>query len=150
MMMLRRSVGAGVGATGSNGGLAAINADGGVLAPPAALASEGTLPANRAAQQAGNLLVILSLSPYPPRGGQASTFEVTLADASGQPVSDATISLNLTMPAMWMPPNQFSLQPASNGRYSGSGRFTMRGEWRIEVVIQRGGQTQPVYFRVWL
>jgi hypothetical protein len=131
----------------ASGGLVAVSADGNQLPDPAAA---GELPENAAAQQAGDLLVTFAISPYPPTAYQQSTFEVTLADASGKPVDDATISLDLTMPEMPMPPNDMIMQSLSNGKYQSTGRFTMRGWWRIEVIIARGGAKQSVFFDVWL
>jgi len=129
----------------SAGGLVAVSADGTPL-PPAADATPG--PDNTASQAIGDLKVSLALSPYPPVGFQTNTFEVTLVDAHNQAVTDAAVSLDLTMPDMWMPPNAVAAQHAGNGVYRGSGRFTMRGLWRIEVTLQRGGQKQSAFFDV--
>jgi hypothetical protein len=129
------------------GGLVAVSADGKQLPAPA---SAGKLPENTAAQQAGNMLVTFAINPYPPTAYQQSTFDVTLVDASGQPLDDATISLDLTMPEMPMPPNNMTMQSLSNGKYQSAGRFTMRGWWRIEVIIERGDAKQSVFFDVWL
>ena len=96
------------------------------------------------------MLVTLGIDPYPPSGGGPTNFVVSLADASGQPVSDATIGLDLTMPSMWMPPNQLDMKAGAAGKYQASGYFTMRGLWRIEVIITRGGQKQSVLFDVGL
>jgi hypothetical protein len=131
------------------GGLVAVSADGTPIPPPANV-SATQLPENMAMQQAGDMTVLIALNPYPPTGYNPSDFEVTLTDANGQAISDATVNVNLTMPTMWMPPNQFPLTAASNGKYSAPGQFTMRGPWRIEVVITRGAKTQSVFFDVWL
>lgn len=131
------------------GGLVAVSSDGKPIPPPANT-SATQLPENTAMQQAGDMIVSMALNPYPPTGYNPSDFEVTLTDANGQAISDATVNMNLTMPTMWMPPNQFPLIAASNGKYSAPGQFTMRGPWRIEVVITRGAKTQSVFFDVWL
>ena len=131
------------------GGLVAVSADG-TLIPPPANASTTKLPENMAVQQAGDMTVSIALNPYPPTGYNPSDFEVTLTDANGQAISDATVTVNLTMPTMWMPPNQFPLTSAADGKYSATGQFTMRGLWRIEVIITRGSKTQSVFFDVWL
>lgn len=146
-IMMRRSHMMGSGSQVSAGGLVAVSSDGSPIPAPAAA---GELSANTAMQTSGDLLVSLSLSPYPPSGGDASTFVVNLADSNGQPISDATISLDLTMPSMWMPANQVNLAAADAGKYQASGYFTMRGLWRIEVIISRGGNTQSVFFDVGL
>jgi hypothetical protein len=146
-MMMRRSRMMGAGSQVSSGGLVAVSQNGTPLPVPAAA---GELPENTALQASGDLLVSLSITPYPPSGGDATNFVVNLTDASGQPVSDATISLDLTMPEMWMPPNQLNMVAGDAGKYQASGYFTMRGLWRIEVVITHGGQKQSVFFDVGL
>ncbi len=127
------------------GGLIAVSPQGTPLPP---LVDSSTLPQNTAKQKVNNLNVSLALSPYPPVGFQETTFDVTLTDENGQAVSDATVNLDLTMPGMWMPLNTFALPYTDGGLYSGRGIFTMRGLWRIEVIIQRGGQKQSVFFDV--
>jgi len=126
------------------GGLAAVSADGKALPTD----PESQLPEGTAAQKVSSLNVSLALSPYPPVGFQTTNFDVTLTDANGQAVTDATISLDLTMPGMWMPPNNLEAQHTGNGVYHATGRFTMRDLWRIEVIIQRGDEKQSVFFNV--
>lgn len=128
------------------GGLTAITSKGQPLAADPNL----KLPANAAAQKVGDLTVMLALSPYPPVGFNAAAFDVTLTDAAGAAVTDATITLDLTMPAMPMPVNKPAAEHADDGLYHAPGRFTMRGEWWIEVIIERGGQQQSAFFSVWL
>jgi hypothetical protein len=144
---MRRSHMMGAGSQGSAGGLMAVSASGTPIRAPAAA---GNLPKNTAMQAAGDLLVSLNISPYPPSSGGASDFVVNLSDANGQPISDATISLDLTMPEMWMPANLLNLAAADPGKYQASGYFTMRGLWRIEVIITRGDQKQSVFFDIGL
>jgi hypothetical protein len=140
----------GPGARTSPGGLVAVSAEGTPLPAPLAQAGGAPLPENTARQEYGGLTVSLSLTPYPPSLSNANNFEVRLTDSQGQAVSDASIQLDLTMPGMMMPPNQISLEPAGAGLYRASGSFTMRGPWRIEVIITSGGVTRSVYFDVWL
>jgi hypothetical protein len=143
-IMRMRAAGSGFGAGNASGGLVAVSADGKALATD----PNNQLPENTAAQIVGNLNVSLALSPYPPVGWQESGFDVTLTDGQGQAITDAKVSLDLTMPAMPMPQNALDAQQTSNGFYHATGRFTMRGLWRIEVIIERGGQKQSVFFDV--
>jgi hypothetical protein len=115
-------------------------------APVVAVAGSEALPENMAAQKAGNLNVKLALSPFPPVSFQKTDFSVTLTDEAGQPVTDAVISVDLTMPEMPMPANAVDIAHAGQGVYNSPGRFTMRGWWRIEVLIARGGTKQSVFF----
>ena len=146
-IIMRRSHMMSSGSQASAGGLVAVSSSGSPIPAPAA---GSNLPANTAMQAAGDLLVSLSMEPYPPSGGSPTTFGVSLSDSSGKPISDATVSLDLTMPEMPMPANQVTLAGDNSGKYQASGYFTMRGLWRIEVIITRGGQKQSVYFDVGL
>jgi hypothetical protein len=128
------------------GGLVAVSPDGKALP----VDSTNRLPDNTAAQKVGNLNISLALAPYPPTGFSKSDFDVTLTDDKGQPVTDAKVSLDLAMPAMWMPTNTPTAQNIGNGRYHATGLFTMRGLWRIQVIVDRGGAKQSAFFDVWL
>ena len=143
--------GSGPGMMGSSGkaagGLIAVSAQG---TPIPASAGGAKLPENTATQKVGSLNVSLALSPYPPVGFQPANFNVTLTDDKGQPVTDAAITLDLTMPEMPMPSNQVEAKYSDSGLYQGGGRFTMRGWWRVEVIIQQGGQKTSAFFDVWL
>ena len=132
------------------GGLVPVSADGTPIPVPIALPATGPVSENPAIQATGNLQVSLGLNPYPPNVTKSSDFEVILTDVSGQAISDATLSLDLTMPGMYMPPNQLTLQSDGEGKYHAAGRFTMRGPWRIQVIMTIAGKTQSVFFDVWL
>jgi hypothetical protein len=106
----------------------------------------GELPKNTAAQKSGDLIVSLALNPYPPSVSQPGEFDVTLTDVNGQAINDASISLDLTMPQMRMPPNQPVMEFVSDGKYHVTAYYTMRGWWRIEVVIMRANEKQSVFF----
>jgi hypothetical protein len=140
-----------MGGAGSDLELVAVST-GGTQIPPSSevISITGELPKNAAAQKSGDLIVSLALNPYPPSAGQPSEFDVTLTDLNGQAIDKAYISLNLTMPSMWMPPNQPDLQFVSDGKYHTTALFTMRGAWRIEVIITHDGEKQSVFFDVGL
>lgn len=133
------------GSSETSGGLKAVTSEGVPVPLPAGSAK---LPENTAMQKVGNLNISLALSPYPPVGFQPANFVVTLKDEKGQVVSDASIILDLTMPAMPMPNNKVSAKYTDTGLYQGGGRFTMRGLWRIVVIIQRGDEKITAYFDV--
>jgi hypothetical protein len=150
-MRMRRSHMMGSPMMGGGGGtqleLMAVSADGKQISPSEELKSiTGDLPAGTAAQKAGDLIVTIALNPYPAKAGAPTEFDVTLTDVNGQAVDDASISLDLTMPSMPMPPNQPTMEFVSDGKYHTSAPFTMRGWWRIEVIITRGGEKQSVLF----
>jgi hypothetical protein len=154
-MNMRRSHMMGGGGMGGGSGsqleLVAVSAEGAQISPSADVTSvTGELPQGTVAQKAGDLIVSLALNPYPPRAGAPSEFDVTLTDLSGKAIDDAVITLDLTMPSMWMPPNQPAMEFVSDGKYNTSTPFTMRGEWRIEVIITRGDEKQSAFFDVGL
>jgi hypothetical protein len=129
------------------GGLTAVSAQGTPVPLPA---NSAKIPENAAMQNVGNLNVVLALSPYPPVGFQEATFDITLMDENGQAIPDASVTLDLTMPEMAMPTNLVEAKYTDNGLYQGAGRFTMRGWWRIEVIIQRGDEKISAFFDVGL
>jgi membrane fusion protein, copper/silver efflux system len=82
--------------------------------------------------------------PDPPKTGE-SLFEVAVKDASGQPVSDAEVSVQLFMPAMPtmnMPAmrNETKLPHVGGGVYRGPGQVMMAGRWDVTVTVAKGGQ----------
>jgi hypothetical protein len=143
-MSMRRSHMMGGG--GSQLELVAVSADGTQIPPSTDVTSvTGDLQKGTAAQKSGDMIVKLALNPYPPTVGQGE-FDVTLTDLNGKAIDDASISLDLTMPSMRMPPNQPVMEFVSNGEYHVSAYYTMRGWWRIEVIITRGSEKQSVFF----
>ena len=92
---------------------------------------------------AGALDLTLETTPDPPRTGD-NTFEVTVRDAAGRPIDDASVSAVLFMPAMPsmnMPAmrSEVALRPAGGGRYRGAGQVMMAGRWEVTVTVSRGG-----------
>ena len=71
---------------------------------------------------------------------------ITITDADGKPVDQATVFLDLTMPAMYMPPQQPIAEALGNGRYRVSTLFTMEGEWHVQAHAIINGSTQTVTF----
>jgi hypothetical protein len=136
------------------GGLASVNPTAQTSQPNATASPtpplSNTLPANVATQKAGNLNVALALTPYPPVSFQQTTFDITITDEKGVVVSDAKVSLDLTMPSMPMPSNKPQAQSLGAGKYQATGRFTMRGGWKIAVIIERGAEKQTAFFQLGL
>ncbi|MBI4262931.1 MAG: FixH family protein [Acidobacteria bacterium] len=82
--------------------------------------------------------------PDPPRMGD-NTLEVSVRDASGQPVPDADVSVTFfmaAMPTMNMPAmrSEAKLPPAGGGVYRGAGQVMMAGRWDVTVTVTRGEQ----------
>jgi YtkA-like len=104
-----------------------------------ARASEA-VPAN---QQQGPEIEFGS-DPNPPGSG-ANHVIVTVKDAAGSPVTDATVTVVFSMPAMPsmnMPPmrSAATLIHESRGRYRGTGELPMGGTWNVVVTVMRDSQ----------
>lgn len=148
---MRRGMMGGTGQPGSSNQPPSANATpaAGTSSSATSSAASSSKPANAKTARAGNLEVTLVMTP-PPAAFSATTFDITVSDEKGAAVSDAQVSLDLTMPSMWMPTNKPQAQSLGNGRYQATGRFTMRGGWRIAVIVDRAGQKQTAYFDIGL
>ena len=85
-----------------------------------------------------------SSTPDPPEAGD-NTFEATVKGPDGAPVTDATVTAVLSMPAMPsmnMPAmrSEAALTHAGDGRYRGAGQLSMSGTWNVSVAVARSGQ----------
>lgn len=99
------------------------------------------------AQSAGDFTVNLSVVGTPQEGENAFVATVT---RDGQPVSDATVQVILSMPAMEMYGEELELEHTDAGQYEGTGNLTMAGDWQADVTITVGEtEGKTVYdFRV--
>ncbi len=62
-------------------------------------------------------------------------FTLSLSDSqTGKPISDARVTVGLTMPSMDMPLNIVRLNLSRPGVYTGTGIFTMPGSWQATAV----------------
>jgi Cu(I)/Ag(I) efflux system membrane fusion protein/cobalt-zinc-cadmium efflux system membrane fusion protein len=90
------------------------------------------------------LTVTFDSEPNPPAEGD-NTFEVTVKQADGSPVTDATVTTVFSMPAMPsmnMPAmrSEATLQHEDDGRYRGTGQLEMGGTWNVAVSVARGSE----------
>jgi hypothetical protein len=105
---------------------------------PASPASTG--PSSAAGgKQAGPYTVSLKSAPSPAVRG-SNALEVMVTDASGQPVSDAKVTLDLNMTNMNMGKYTVVATPAGSGRYTSNVSYSMGGPWRVTVTVERAGQ----------
>jgi hypothetical protein len=82
-----------------------------------------------------NLQVSLQMTPLTPRQMDPTQFTVHLTDSHARPVSKASVGTELTMPTMAMGQNAVVLAPTAPGVYSGTGRFSMDGDWVVVVTV---------------
>jgi hypothetical protein len=88
----------------------------------------------------GPYQVTIQVDPNPPLLTQPATISVQIANASQQAVTDARVYLDSTMETMDMGTARDEAHAQGNGVYRGSVQFSMSGPWRLQVLIERGGQ----------
>jgi nitrogen fixation protein FixH len=96
------------------------------------------------AAQSSVATVTLTTKPSPLGLGQ-NLFEVSVKDAKGQPVTDATVALLLLMPADPKTKHpemrtEGTLNHVGGGRYNGIAIVTMAGDWDVTVTARRDGK----------
>lgn len=71
-----------------------------------------------------------------------TAFEVVVVDAADNPVEDAEVSAQLSMPTMTMAAQPFlvNLAPVGKGWYRGAGHLTMAGPWEVKIDARRSSQ----------
>ncbi|RMD78459.1 MAG: hypothetical protein D6823_05825 [Chloroflexi bacterium] len=86
-------------------------------------------------------------TPNRPRMNTAVDFIVLLRDAQGNPIDDASVYLDLDMPAMPMGVTRPVALPDGPGRYWARTAYTMEGLWEITVVVERSSMTYRATFQ---
>ncbi len=87
----------------------------------------------------------IQLEPKAPlKAGPAVPIGVTVKDASGAPVTGATVQIVLTMVDMDHGETKVSTRESAAGSYEGRAKFMMEGKWNIEVRAKKGGQSSSV------
>jgi uncharacterized iron-regulated membrane protein len=107
----------------------------GASAPP----TPASAPGAGSGKQAGPYTVSLTGAPNPAVRG-SNALEAIVTDASGQPVSDAKVTLDLNMTNMNMGKYTVVATPAGSGRYTSNVSYSMAGPWRVTVTVERAGQ----------
>lgn len=83
------------------------------------------------------LTVALATTPCPIKGGQSATARITVKDAAGAAVTDATVKLAAYMPAMNMHGGDQTATPNGEG-YDSKIVLGMGGDWDVKVIVSRG------------
>lgn len=65
----------------------------------------------------------------------ASTIVVTLTDAEGNPINDATVNIRGDMNHAGMQPVIRDITSGANGSYSSEYEWTMAGDWEVTVAV---------------
>ena len=93
--------------------------------------------------------VAFDIQPKPVTAMSELTF-IILLTRNGNPLSDASVELDLSMPGMFMGRNHPVLKPTANGRYEGKGIITRcmsgRKTWQARVTIVNAATTHVADF----
>ena len=102
-----------------------------------------------ATKKAGGYTVNVKMDKNPPVTGK-NQIEISIKDASGAEIADATVLVEYGMPAMpGMPAMHYKTKTdVKDKRYMATIDFSMSGAWNLNVNITRAGKTQSVKFNV--
>lgn len=100
----------------------------------------------------GSTYLVTYISPSKPKVG-VNDFELAIhqrKDIMDFPADDGfTIEAEPTMPSMGHgSPNNVNPVLLSNGHYKGKINFTMTGDWKIDLLLNKGGETAATYFEL--
>lgn len=100
-------------------------------------------------KKAGPYDVAVSIDKNPPVVGD-NGIAVKVRDAAGKEVTDATVRIDYSMPAMpGMPPMNYKTDAALSGKeYKASMNLSMAGPWNIAVKVKREGKTATMKFSI--
>ena len=76
--------------------------------------------------------------------------EVSAFDAAGRPLAGARISVELVRPVAKQPPVAVAMGASDGGRFTGRVELPARGNWDVDVVIERDGERYALTRRMFL
>jgi hypothetical protein len=118
-----------------------------LLALLTALFAAGCRQSAPTSTTADSLQVAVTAEPNPPVSGKAQLV-IIVKDASGSPVSDATVSARGDMTHAGMVPVIRDNVIGTNGIYSVPFEWTMGGDWSVDVTVRlRDGTATTRTFR---
>ncbi|MDP1963906.1 MAG: FixH family protein [Reyranella sp.] len=82
---------------------------------------------------------------------ETGRLEIAVSDANGQPLADARVFAELVRPVEKRPPVGMTLAATAAGKFAGYVQLPVRGNWDLDVVVERGGdrfsQTRRMFLR---
>ena len=114
----------------------------------AGCAKQAAPPAPSAPSVPAHWQLRLTTVPAAPRALDPVQFQVKISDSSGRPVSGATVTVSLVMPAMDMGQNQAAASASAAGIYTATSRFAMPGDWQVTVLANKQAERQSQSFPV--
>lgn len=102
-------------------------------------------PSEREIKQTATPAINLKIEILEPKTAKVghNPVRISVKDASGKPLTDAEVSMNLFMPQMGsMPPmsSDAKLSHTGNGIYEGKIEFQMAWTWQTTITVRRGSQ----------
>ena len=74
--------------------------------------------------------------------------KISVTDANGKPVSDATVELVVTMIDMDHGEHKWPAKMIAPGVYEGKANFFMVGPWNLDVRVKKGSQSKAQKTRI--
>jgi hypothetical protein len=104
---------------------------------------------NSVSKESESYKVIFNIDKNPPVMGDNNA-QITIKDKSGAYITDATVEVGYSMPAMaGMPAMDYSSTAELKAKaYVAKLNFSMSGSWGITVKITRSGKIESVKFNV--
>jgi len=93
----------------------------------------------------GDFSMTLSFEPAPPKQG-SETLTLTVKDASGSPVTGATVTIGSKMPDMQMSGPSLHLQDNGDGTYSAVANLTYQTKWVFDARAAIQGKSSSAEF----
>jgi nitrogen fixation protein FixH len=81
---------------------------------------------------------------------ESGRLEVVLRDAEGQPLAPSRLTAELVRPVEKRAPLPVALQPTDIGRFAAEPVLPERGNWDLDIVVERGNDRFAVTRRVFL
>ncbi len=82
---------------------------------------------------------------------ESDRLELTLTDRTGAPLVGARVTVELVRPAEKRPPLAVALVAVEGGRHTGHVDLPARGNWDLDIVVERDGerfaQTQRMFLK---
>lgn len=112
-------------------------------------AQECDIHAGACRKTVGGLDVVFDIRPKPVRSMNDLLFTLSLSSA-GEPITDASVTVDLSMPGMRMGENRPVLTHKGNGVYEGAGVIVRcpsgKKVWIAEIAVLRRGETAGTSF----
>jgi nitrogen fixation protein FixH len=82
-----------------------------------------------------------------PEGGR---FDIAVFDSVGQPLAGARVFVELVRPVEQRAPLTVAMEAADIGRFAGHIDLPARGNWDLDIVVERGGERYALTRRMFL